>query len=140
MATGPYGDIDLRIYTNLARRASVLCLLAAGSVAFLGASGCDNPNGAGVTDTGSITGRLVDARTQQPISTVTIAVGASLVRRLSAADQGGFTLTDVPTGTQRVHITAIGYDPVDIPVVVRKGQSSDIGNGNAYGLVSTAPQ
>ena len=108
----------MTIYTNAARRASVLGLFA------VLAACAPNPNGLGVTDTGTITGRLLDARTQQPINSATISVGAQAVR-LSASDAGGFTLT-VPIGTQTVDINAIGYVPAHLRVVVHKGQPSCI--------------
>jgi hypothetical protein len=111
----------------LTRRASVLGLFA------LLAACAPNPNGLGVTDTGTITGRLLDAKTQQPINSATVAVGAQAVR-LSASDAGGFTLT-VPIGTQSVDINAIGYVPAHLRVVVHKGQQSCITDGCVpYGL------
>jgi len=108
----------LKIYTNSGLRASVLGLFA------LLAACAPNPNGQGVTDTGTITGRLVDAKTQAPINAATVSVGAVSVR-LSASDNGGFTLT-VPIGTQTVDINSIGYLPAHLQVVVHKNQPSCI--------------
>jgi Carboxypeptidase regulatory-like domain len=117
----------LRLYTTLTRRASVLGLFA------LLAACAPNPNGLGVTDTGTIVGRLVDAKTQQPINSATVSVGTQAVR-LSASDAGGFTLT-VPIGTQTVDINAIGYAAAHVPVVVHKGQQSCLTDGCVpYGL------
>lgn len=119
----------MKIYTKLGRGASVLGLLA------LLAACAPNPNGQGVTDTGTITGRLVDAKTQQPINSATVAVGTQAVR-LSGSDNGGFTLT-VPIGTQTVDINSIGYAPAHLSVVVHKNQSSCITDGCVpYGLAS----
>jgi hypothetical protein len=84
---------------------------------------------------GTITGRLVDAKTQQPISTATVSSGAQAVR-LSPSDNGGFTL-NVPIGTQPVDINAIGYQAAHLRVVVHKNQSSCITDGCVpYGLAS----
>ncbi|MDB5070359.1 MAG: hypothetical protein JWM87_1470 [Candidatus Eremiobacteraeota bacterium] len=117
----------MTLYTNLTRRASVIGLFA------VLAACAPNPNGQGVTDTGTITGRLLDAKTQQPINSATVAVGAQAVR-LSASDAGGFTLT-VPIGTQSVDINAIGYVPAHLRVVVHKNQQSCITDGCVpYGL------
>ena len=117
----------MTLYTNLTRGASVIGLFA------LLAACAPNPNGQGVTDTGTITGRLLDAKTQQPINSATVAVGAQAVR-LSASDAGGFTLT-VPIGTQSVDINAIGYVPAHLRVVVHKNQQSCITDGCVpYGM------
>jgi hypothetical protein len=111
----------------LTRRASVIGLFA------LLAACAPNPNGQGVTDTGTITGRLLDAKTQQPINSATVSSGAQAIR-LSASDAGGFTLT-VPIGTQPVDINAIGYVPAHLRVVVHKNQPSCITDGCVpYGL------
>jgi hypothetical protein len=81
---------------------------------------------------GTVTGRVVDAKTQQPIPTVVVEVGGQ-TRYLSPSDQGGFTVT-VQIGTQPVLIHAAGYSNYNGSVVVRKGETSDIG---LIGLAST---
>jgi hypothetical protein len=118
----------------------VFCLLA------LLVAGCSpNPNALGVTDTGTVTGRLVDARTPtQPIQQALISVGTQTYR-LSPSDNGAFAIPNVPIGTQPVRIDAIGYATVTLQVVVRKDQTTDISTGNpgaigtAYGLAPTSP-
>ncbi len=86
-----------------------------------------NPNGQGVTDTGSVVGTIVDARTPtQAIPNATIQIGL-VVQRLSPSDNGRFTLGNVPTGTQTIVISAIGYSTYQNQVVVRKDQTSDLG-------------
>jgi starvation-inducible outer membrane lipoprotein len=114
-----------------------------GLLAFLLAGCSPNPNALGVTDTGTVTGRLVDARTPtQPIQQAVIAVGTQTYR-ISPSDNGAFTIPNVPVGTQTVSITSIGYQPVTLQVVVRKDQTTDISVGNpgavgtAYGLAPT---
>ena len=112
----------MRLYTTLTRRASVFALFA------LLAAGCGpNPNPQGVTDRGSITGRLVDAKNNsQTIQQAVVSVGAVAVT-LTAGDAGVFTLQSVPTGTQTVNISAPGYEPYAVQVVVRVNQTSDAG-------------
>jgi hypothetical protein len=100
----------------------------------LAAACSPNPNAQGVTDMGTVIGRIVDARTQQPIPTVVVNVGGQ-TRYLSPADQGGFTLT-VQIGTQPVLIHSPGYSDYSGSVVVRKAATSDIG---LIGLASTGP-
>jgi Carboxypeptidase regulatory-like domain len=92
-----------------------------------------NPNGQGVTDTGTVVGTVVDAKTPtQPINTATIQIGIQ-VTRLSPADQGRFTVNNVPTGTQTIQISSPGYSTYTSQVVVRKNQTSDL---NVIGLAS----
>lgn len=131
----------MTVYTKLTRRASVLVLLS------LALSACSpNPNAAGVTDTGTVTGRLVNARQPtQPIQQAIISIGVQTYR-LSPSDSGGFTIPNVPTGTQTLSITSTGFDPVQLQIVVRKDQTTDIGSpttpGGAsvpYGLAPTGP-
>ncbi len=91
------------------------------------AAGCSpNPNGAGVTDTGQVVGRIVDQKSQEPIDTATVQVG-SQVKRLSPSDKGGFAFQSVPIGTQPVLISSPGYLSYPTQVVVRKDQQSDVG-------------
>jgi len=104
----------------------VLALVLA-AVPFLGASGCENPNGGGVTDRGTISGRVYDAQTRQPIASATVQVGEQVVR-ISPAEKGGFVVKNVPTGTQTVTIASPGYQTYTQPgVVVRKDENTDIG-------------
>ncbi|HTD36810.1 MAG TPA: carboxypeptidase regulatory-like domain-containing protein [Candidatus Limnocylindrales bacterium] len=102
-------------------RASVL-----GLTAVLSACG-PNPNGQGVTDTGSVVGTIVDAKTPTvAINSATVQIGLQ-VTRLSTSDQGKFTMSNVPTGTQTIVISSPGYQTYSSQVIVRKGQTSDIG-------------
>ena len=97
------------------------------AVPFMGASGCDNPNGGGVTDRGTISGRIYDAQSHAPINSATVQVGEQVVR-ITPAEKGGFVVKNVPTGTQTVVIASPGYQSYTQPgVVVRKGENTDIG-------------
>ncbi|MGA3036238.1 MAG: carboxypeptidase-like regulatory domain-containing protein [Vulcanimicrobiaceae bacterium] len=103
---------------------SLLCALAV--VTLLGAS-CDNPNGQGLQEFGSISGRLLDDRTGEPLSVspVYVSVGSTVVSQVDA--KGGFTLPKVPVGKQTVNINAITYIPMSFDVNVVKDQTSDVG-------------
>lgn len=105
-------------------RQTLICLVAA-AVTF--AAGCSNPNGGGVQDFGTITGRLLDDRTGKPlaVSPIYISVGANVVSQVD--NQGGFTLSHVPIGKQTVSINAIGYQTYSFEVNVVKDQTSDAG-------------
>src|SRR2546422_5590502 len=58
--------------------------------------------------TGAITGKVVDASTQQPLANVEVALAATPHRELSRSD-GSFALNGVPAGTYRLRATRIGY-------------------------------
>jgi len=90
----------------------------------LGEKGCD-PNYIGVQEYGSITGRVIDAKTNLPLSGGYVNVGSLYVTHTDA--QGAFTLPKVPVGTQEVTISATGYKPIDpIKVLVAKDKASVI--------------
>jgi hypothetical protein len=104
----------------LTRRASIIGLFA------VLAACAPNPNGQGVTDTGSVVGTIVDAKDQtQPIQTATIQIGVQ-VTRLSPADKGRFTINNVPTGTQTIQISSTGYATYSAQIVVRKDQTTEL--------------
>src|SRR5213593_2728091 len=58
--------------------------------------------------TGSVTGKVVDASTQQPLANVEVAIAGTPHRELSRSD-GGFTLNGVPAGAYRLRASRIGY-------------------------------
>ena len=70
--------------------------------------------------TGSITGQVVDALSQQPLSAVTIRIDG-LRREATTRSDGGFVLTGIPAGTHRVRATRIGYAPLSQDVTVTAG-------------------
>jgi len=90
-----------------------------------GGGGCSNPNYIGVQDYGSVTGRVIDAKTNQPVNSALIAVGSTLTARTDA--QGGFTVTQVPAGTQTVTVSAAGYATATQTASVKKDQTTQLG-------------
>ncbi len=102
------------------RRNFVLALSALPAVA----AGCANPNGGGVQDFGTIVGRVVDSKTQQPVPNGLLNVGL-ITSHLD--NQGGFVLTNVPVGQQTVNINVTGYPPWNQTVSVQKDQTTDLG-------------
>lgn len=98
-------------------------------------AGCEpNPNGQGVADSGTIVGRVVDAFTNLPINVGTVSVGSTLVLNLSAASQGGFTLQNVPAGTQTLVVAAPGYGYFTQQIQVQANQVSEAGQGGIVRL------
>src|SRR5258706_11704877 len=58
--------------------------------------------------TGAITGKVVDASTQQPLANVEVAITGTPHRELSRSD-GTFALNGVPAGSYRLRASRIGY-------------------------------
>ncbi len=111
----------MKIFTKSSRSAFAL-----GLVVFAVAACAPNPNGMGVADFGTVTGRIVDTSSLQPISGATISIG-NIVSITAAIDQGGFVLRNVPIGTQTLSISAIGWQTYRTQVKVTKNAVTDIG-------------
>jgi TonB-dependent starch-binding outer membrane protein SusC len=75
--------------------------------------------------TGTITGRVVDSASQQPIPNVNVVV-MGVQRGTLSRDDGGFTITAVPVGTQTVRASRIGYRPVRQDVAVSAGATATV--------------
>ena len=74
-----------------------------------------------VPPTGTITGRVIDAITQQPVADVNVVVEGTRRGAVSGAD-GTFTIGGVPAGSQTVRARRIGFSaPVQIVVVPTSG-------------------
>ena len=58
--------------------------------------------------TGAVTGKVVDATTQQPLANVEVAIAGTPYRELSRSD-GSFTLNGIPAGPYRLRASRIGY-------------------------------
>jgi hypothetical protein len=113
--------MDVKTFTKTVRSAFAIglgiCVLAACA---------PNPNGMGVADYGTVTGRVVDTDSLQPIPGATISIG-NIVSITAAIDQGGFILRNVPVGTQTLTISAIGWKSYKAPIKVTKNQPADAG-------------
>jgi TonB-linked SusC/RagA family outer membrane protein len=74
---------------------------------------------------GSIAGRVVAAGSQTPVAGARITViGTS--RETGTRDDGRFTLSGVPAGTQRVRVTVLGYVAQEQTVAVTAGQAAAV--------------
>ncbi len=80
----------------------------------------------GVADFGTVTGRVVDSQSLQPITGATISVG-NIVSITAAIDQGGFVLRNVPVGTQTISISAIGWQSYKTTLKVTVNAATDVG-------------
>jgi len=81
--------------------------------------------------TGGVTGKVVDASTQQPLANVEVAIAGTPYRELTRAD-GNFTLNGVPAGAQRLRATRIGYGSQIQEIAVTPG-------GTTTAQISLAP-
>ena len=75
--------------------------------------------------TGTIRGRVVDGPSQQPLASVNVVIEGTQLGALTR-DDGGFVVTGVPAGTQRVRVTRIGYAPQTREVAVAGGATAEI--------------
>jgi hypothetical protein len=111
--------MDVKIFPKTMRSAFasgfVACTLAACA-----------PNGIGFAEYGTVTGRVVDTPSLQPIPGATIAI-ANIISITAAIDQGGFVLRNVPIGTQTLTISAVGWQSYRTQVTVVKNQTADVG-------------
>ena len=87
---------------------------------------CGKPNGLGVAEFGTVTGRVVDTHSTMPISGATITIG-NIVSVTAPSDQGGFVLRNIPVGTQDLRIDAVGWQRYHTNVTVTANQTTDIG-------------
>lgn len=81
---------------------------------------------AAALDYGTVTGRVVDTDSLQPIAGATITIG-NIVSITAATDQGGFIIRNVPAGTQTLTISAVGWKSYTAQVTVVKNQPTDAG-------------
>ncbi len=76
-------------------------------------------------NTGTITGRVTDSTTQQPLSGVMMQVVGTDRRTLTAED-GNFLLSDVPAGVQELRASRIGYGLHQQQVAVTAGATERV--------------
>jgi len=75
--------------------------------------------------TGTITGRIVDSASAQPVANVNIVIMGGQRGTLSR-DDGGFTLANVPAGAYTVRASRIGFRPQTQPAVVTAGGTTTL--------------
>jgi TonB-dependent starch-binding outer membrane protein SusC len=73
--------------------------------------------------TGSITGRVVDAATQRPLAAASVVVEGTQRGVVTRAD-GAFLLTNVPVGTHRVRANQVGYGAQTLEVTVGAAETA----------------
>jgi len=79
-----------------------------------------------VPTTGTITGTVVDAATNQPLSGATITAVNSQISA-TTTNTGAFTLSNIPAGSQPISVTLTGYATVAATVDVIVGSIINLG-------------
>ena len=105
---------------SFAHRLALPALLAALSVLYA----CASPDALGVQDRGQIVGRIYNAKTQQAVTSGTVAVG-SVDANSQIGPNGEFAIT-APIGQQTLTVIAAGYDPYNVDVIVTKNQATSL--------------
>jgi TonB-linked SusC/RagA family outer membrane protein len=77
------------------------------------------------TRTGTVSGRVTDAVSQQPLAGASVVVVGTQLGVVAGAD-GRFVLANVPPGNQRVRASLIGYAAVEQAVEVTTGETSTV--------------
>jgi len=77
------------------------------------------------TPAGTITGRVVDSATQQPLAGVTVLIEGT-ARGTQTGSDGSFRLSNVPSGTQSVRARRIGYNTQLRSVDVGAGATANV--------------
>ena len=110
----------MKNFTKRLRRAFALGLVAGALAAC-----APGANGMGL-EFGTVTGRVVDTDSLQPIAGATIAIG-NIVAVTAAIDKGGFVLRNVPVGARTLTIQAVGWKSYSTQVTVTRDQPADVG-------------
>ena len=74
--------------------------------------------------TGTVTGRVIGQSGQSLVGAQVFLVGAGLGTR--TADEGRYTIVNVPVGQYRVRAQMLGHRPIEHPVTVAAGQTATV--------------
>ena len=75
--------------------------------------------------TGSVIGRVLDARTNRPMATAQVVIVGTRLGALADAD-GRFRIDNVPVGTREVRVVRIGYQAASMTVNVQAGAPTSV--------------
>ncbi len=74
---------------------------------------------------GRIQGKVIDVLTGDPLPGANVVVKGTVLGAASGLD-GTFTITRVPVGDVVLTVTFLGYNTLELPVIVREGQSTNV--------------
>jgi iron complex outermembrane receptor protein len=114
--------MDVKTFTKSWRSAFailvvVVCTLAACA---------PNADAMGTDGYSTVTGRVVDTDSLQPIAGATITIG-NIVSITAAIDKGGFVVRNVPVGKRTLTITALGWKSYKTTIEVVQAKPTDVG-------------
>lgn len=75
--------------------------------------------------TGTVTGRVVDAETDAPLSGVNVTLQRSNVGA-ATNENGQFHLPDVPVGADTLLVQFVGYRTLERPLTIRAGETVNV--------------
>ncbi len=87
--------------------------------------------------TSTVTGKVIDGTTNQPLSKVTVVLVSDATVTAVTDVLGNFTLSKVPAGSRNISFSLSGYLTTTIPVSSSAGSIMDIGTSSLYPM-STA--
>lgn len=76
--------------------------------------------------TGSITGKIIDPDTNEPLIGVTVLVEGTNKGEITDLN-GSFTILNVPVGPQTLRLKYVGYEETTVNAVVTEGQTVSVG-------------
>lgn len=88
-------------------------------VAFLAAAGAAEVE----AQTGTVTGQVVDAGSQQPLNGAQVLIAGTGIGGITASS-GRYTLQNVPAGTQTIQVQLIGYGRQEQEITVSAGETT----------------
>lgn len=75
---------------------------------------------------GSVTGKVIDAKTQKPLRSVIVSVQNTVLTKLTGAD-GIFLIEKVPSGSQLLQVKSDGYSSQLLTITVEANKELDLG-------------
>jgi CarboxypepD_reg-like domain len=119
----------MKLFPNVSRRAFAKNGFGLGLMAWV-----FHPHALRASEVGTLIGTIVDIQHQQAgIPGARVSIG-HLLEITGPADNGGFVLRNVPSGQQKLHVTAIGWKSVTVTITVLPNATTNVG---AIGLAST---
>jgi len=103
------------------RSSRTMCSLAAAFVSLMMAVGASPL----LAQTGTVTGRVTDARSGAPITTAQVTISGTSLGAVVDAD-GRYRISNVPPGTHEVRVRTIGYQPATATFSVAADGSANV--------------
>lgn len=75
---------------------------------------------------GRITGKLIDASNNEPLSYANVALAGTSIGSITD-EEGMFTLSGIPAGEHTLAMRYVGYNTKEINVTVTAGETTDVG-------------